>query len=258
LARRLVCACAFAALAAVAAVACTPHIGDKCTINTDCSISNTRQCDTSQPSGYCTIISCGPNSCPDNAACVLFGANVPGCPYDDYAAPARTGRTYCMQTCQSDSDCRHDDGYRCQDPTMMQWSAQIVDDNPVSHRVCILISDVDAATSSGVPPAVCPGGVAPPGADAAVAEAGGPGPGEAGGPMGDGAADAPADAADGGARDANATPDAVADAAGDAAADGAAEAGADAASDAGGDAAADAPAEGGPADGSASDAGGGG
>ena len=43
---------AWAAALAVWAVGCTPHIGDSCTLNTDCDISNTRQCDNSEPVSY--------------------------------------------------------------------------------------------------------------------------------------------------------------------------------------------------------------
>src|SRR5208283_3625811 len=79
------------ALAAFALAGCTPAIGDRCTLSTDCSVQGTRICDTTQPNGYCTIIPCTGNSCPDNAACVEIGASVPDCPYDDYAAPSRVG-----------------------------------------------------------------------------------------------------------------------------------------------------------------------
>ena len=142
-----------------AASGCTPKIGDRCSLNTDCSIDNTRACDNSQPNGYCTVLNCGPNSCPDNAACVAFQAGVPGCPYDDYASPARTARTFCMETCKSDSDCRQSDGYVCSDPTGQPWSARIVDSD-YARRVCLLPPD-PIAPSATRPAAVCPGGVPP-------------------------------------------------------------------------------------------------
>src|SRR4051812_38010306 len=62
---------------------CTPSIGDKCVLSTDCSTRGDRLCDTSQPDGYCTQFNCSKNGCPDDSACVLFNANVPGCGYDD-------------------------------------------------------------------------------------------------------------------------------------------------------------------------------
>jgi hypothetical protein len=140
------------AVLAAGAIGCSSKIGDKCTLNTDCSISNTRACDTSQPDGYCTIFNCSPNTCPDQAACVEFQASIAGCPYDDYASPARTGRTFCMETCHRDSDCR--DGYVCADPTGQPWLARIVDDNH-SQSVCILPTDVPSSQDVGAP--VCPG-----------------------------------------------------------------------------------------------------
>src|SRR5688572_5473529 len=78
------------------ALACTPEIGDKCILSTDCSIRGDRLCDNSQPEGYCTIFNCAGNLCPKNAACVLFNPAVQGCGFDDRASPPRTGRTVCM------------------------------------------------------------------------------------------------------------------------------------------------------------------
>ena len=127
------------ALAALSfsAVGCTPNIGDKCALSTDCSIRGDRLCDTSQPGGYCTIFNCRTDSCPDKAACVLFQAGVQGCGYDDRTF-SRTGRTFCMAQCHSDSDCR--DGYMCTDPRQPPWSALIIDDDQ-SQRVCIVRPD---------------------------------------------------------------------------------------------------------------------
>src|SRR5215472_17578476 len=126
---------------ALALAACTPHIGDRCTLNTDCSISNTRQCDNSQPNGYCTVFNCSPNSCPDNAACVDFQASVPGCPYDDYASPSRSARSFCMQTCGSNGDCRQSDGYQCLAMNQLGVAAVIIDTN-AAQRVCAIPPDM--------------------------------------------------------------------------------------------------------------------
>jgi hypothetical protein len=122
---------------AFSAVGCTPNIGDKCELSTDCSIRGDRLCDTSQPGGYCTIFNCKTDSCPDYAACVLFQAAVQGCGYDDRSF-SRTGRSFCMAQCHSDSDCR--DGYMCTDPRQPPWSALIIDDDQ-SQRVCIVRPD---------------------------------------------------------------------------------------------------------------------
>jgi hypothetical protein len=167
LATRLVLGVAFGA----AASGCTPKIGDRCSLNTDCSVDNTRACDNSQPNGYCTVLNCSPNSCPDNAACVAFRAGLPGCPYDDYASPARTARTFCMESCKNDSDCRQSDGYVCRDPTGQPWAARIVDSN-YARRVCLLPPDPVAPGASRLA-AVCPGGVPPREGGAAQSGSGG-------------------------------------------------------------------------------------
>src|SRR3954454_25134750 len=106
----------FVALPVVAVVvlaACTPEIGDKCVLSTDCSTRGDRLCDTSQPDGYCTQFNCSKNSCPDNAACVLFNAAIQGCNYDDRSGGyvSRVARPFCLASCGTDGDCRS--GYIC-------------------------------------------------------------------------------------------------------------------------------------------------
>jgi hypothetical protein len=181
-----------AAIAATSALAgCTPSIGDKCVLNTDCSLRGDRVCDTSQPNGYCTVIGCAPDSCPDKAACVMFHASLPGCPYDDYHAPPRTGRTFCMARCASDSDCRQGDGYICRSPGEAPWRAVIVDDDQ-TQRVCIQapnpMSMATAAPEAGVCQTILP-------------------PPEAGTPV-DGAADSAGDASGDASEDASGDADA--------------------------------------------------
>jgi hypothetical protein len=140
------------AAAAFAAAGCQPHIGDKCVLSTDCSVNGGRLCDLSQPGGYCTILNCGDNSCPDDAVCVVFQSSVPGCAYDDYQSPARTGRSFCMQHCSRDSDCRQDQGYVCRNPTEAPWNASVVDTNQ-SRGVCIVAPGLlaDAAINYSAP-----------------------------------------------------------------------------------------------------------
>jgi hypothetical protein len=122
------------ALLALSLVAgCTPKIGDACTQSTDCSTQGNRVCDTAELGGYCTIFDCARNSCPDMASCVVFNVSVPGCAYDDYLAPERTGRSLCMARCESNSDCRG--GYECVDPRQPPFSAVILDDT--QQRVCV-------------------------------------------------------------------------------------------------------------------------
>ncbi len=102
--RRL--ALSVALLAAVAlpfAAGCSPSIGDSCGVSTDCDINGTRICDLAQPGGYCTIQGCDVGTCPDGeASCIQFRADEP-----------RLAESFCMASCESDSGCRTDEGYRC-------------------------------------------------------------------------------------------------------------------------------------------------
>jgi hypothetical protein len=121
------------ALAAFGATGCTPKIGDKCVLSTDCSTQGNIQCDTSMPGGYCTIFNCAPNTCPDYAACYLFHPEVQGCSYND-RVPSRTGESFCMEGCTTDGDCRT--GYECVDARLPPWGALLLDDNQ-NQKVCL-------------------------------------------------------------------------------------------------------------------------
>jgi hypothetical protein len=57
---------------AVSAGACSREIGDDCSTAADCDPKGTRVCDLSQPGGYCTVVNCDENSCPDGSACIRF------------------------------------------------------------------------------------------------------------------------------------------------------------------------------------------
>lgn len=140
---------------------CTPEIGDKCVLSTDCSTRGDRLCDTSQPDGYCTQFNCRANSCPDEAACVRFNAAVPGCGYDDRAGAggSRVARSFCVGMCATNEDCRS--GYICADPKLPPWSG-FIEDIDQNKRTCLVIPagyNVDAgvdASFSAMPPApVC-------------------------------------------------------------------------------------------------------
>ena len=133
---------------AVALVGCAPKIGDHCLTSSDCATNGSRICDTSQPDGYCTIFNCTDDSCPNHAACVVLQPSVPGCPYDEYDTPSRSTRTLCLATCNSDSDCRTDDGYICASPLQAPWHALILDDNQ-SEQVCIVAATPGYATDAG-------------------------------------------------------------------------------------------------------------
>src|SRR6188768_1286101 len=73
---------ALVTLMGAVALGCTPQIGDKCTVSTNCSTTGDRLCDVTQPGGYCTKFNCEPGGCPDDSVCVNFGTTlspVEGC-----------------------------------------------------------------------------------------------------------------------------------------------------------------------------------
>ncbi len=82
----------------LAFMACKPQIGDACFQAIECSPDGLggRICDVSSPEGYCTIVNCVSDSCPEEAACVAF----------------RDGeQSFCMAACATAEDCR--EGYDC-------------------------------------------------------------------------------------------------------------------------------------------------
>ncbi len=198
---------------ALASAACTPKIGDKCVLSTDCSQQGDRQCDTSLPNGYCTVYNCGPNGCPDFAACYLFHPEVQGCDYND-RQPSRTSKSFCMAGCTTNSDCR--EGYECKDARQAPWNAILLDDNqnqPVcvptnddnpfgdtystqpdaEAPVCQAFPDIDAALPAEVDAGQNDGGATDAGVDATV---------DGGHDAGDAGVDATVDASDSGSGDA--------------------------------------------------------
>lgn len=104
LGRRLLLSILLAATASMSlAVGCSPSIGDSCGASTDCDVNGTRTCDLAQPGGYCTVRGCDVGTCPaGEATCVQFRSDEP-----------RLTDSFCMYSCDSDSDCRDDEGYRC-------------------------------------------------------------------------------------------------------------------------------------------------
>lgn len=158
------------------ALSCTPEIGDKCVLSTDCSVRGDRLCDTAQPGGYCTIFNCKGNGCPDKAACVLFNSAIQGCGFDDRAGSfgSRTARSFCIAQCWSQDDCRP--GYTCADPRKHPWNAVNLDD-PQETRVCLVRPEgwkdgVGFTDADGGPLASPP----PPNSDAPVCKAAAPDP----------------------------------------------------------------------------------
>ena len=120
-------------LAASFALGCTPNVGDPCQLSTDCGSTGQLVCDTSESGGYCTLVDCLSDGCPDNAGCIEFYPSVPGCGYNDHV-PSRLNQPFCMATCSSNSDCRID--YICASPTQSPWFALILDDNQ-QELVCL-------------------------------------------------------------------------------------------------------------------------
>ncbi|MEM9073655.1 MAG: hypothetical protein AAGE52_34515 [Myxococcota bacterium] len=100
--------------------ACAPNIGDSCNDSSDCSVNGSRICDTAQPSGYCTVRNCDPDTCPGRSICVEWRG-----------IPDRTAIAFCMDRCNGDGACRRQ--YSCMgvdDPRLLEDGdplAQIVD-----------------------------------------------------------------------------------------------------------------------------------
>ena len=118
-------------LALVALNGCKNHIGDGCGNSTDCSVTGERQCDLSQPGGYCTIFSCDPDTCPEGA-CVEWRF-----------IPSRTAETWCMKTCGNTGDCGRRE-YSCVFPTNITQSGSFDPDLDADDRVARII-DLNAA-----------------------------------------------------------------------------------------------------------------
>src|SRR5690349_20983358 len=96
-------------------IGCAPEIGDACETALDCSSQASRECDRTQPAGYCTIRGCEPGTCPDESVCIKFhpGQAQPGEESDLSSQPERLATTYCMAKCSSNGDCRTGDDYHC-------------------------------------------------------------------------------------------------------------------------------------------------
>ncbi len=114
-------------LAIIALTGCNDHIGDGCGSSVDCSVTGERQCDLSQPGGYCTIFSCDADTCPEGA-CVEWRF-----------IPSRTADTWCMKTCDNDESCGRRE-YSCVFPANITQSGDLsADVLPVDERVARII-----------------------------------------------------------------------------------------------------------------------
>lgn len=118
--------CCILGFSLLLASACGSEIGDSCSTNVDCEQDGSRDCDLSQPGGYCTINGCDEKSCPEEAVCIrIFPYTAPGadcatdadCPSselclpDGFCVPRLSERRFCERRCGSDGDCRG--GYVC-------------------------------------------------------------------------------------------------------------------------------------------------
>ncbi len=135
---------------------CQPNIGDSCGSSLDCSATGERQCDLAQPGGYCTVIGCDPDTCPDNGNCVEWRFQ-----------PSRTAETWCMQGCSDDGRCRS--GYLCassseitrqgtrvpagQEVPVNQRAARIIDlqGSKAAGKICAALTQ-EVSTSGAVEP----------------------------------------------------------------------------------------------------------
>jgi hypothetical protein len=117
------------AIATLGLGGCSKEIGDACIVSTDCSPRGDRMCDTLPKEGYCTIMGCDYNTCPQEAVCVRFfqgqfqnkpcteSTATTDCNLDElcdlqgHCVPRSTEIRYCMRKCDRDKDCR--DSYEC-------------------------------------------------------------------------------------------------------------------------------------------------
>jgi hypothetical protein len=129
--------------------ACQPEIGDACSNASDCSVQEQRTCDTTYPGGYCTVLGCDADTCPEEAACVAFQSVLSVAPEcASLQARPRLQRTVCMKTCSGNGDCRG--AYQCVDMSRRNpWGAAVVDPG-ASGKVCALPPPPEPAGESAV------------------------------------------------------------------------------------------------------------
>ncbi|HEX7499996.1 MAG TPA: hypothetical protein VF524_06780 [Polyangia bacterium] len=148
----------FFVVLALLAPACGKEIGDPCTTNVDCAQDGTRDCDLSQPGGYCTVNGCDEKFCPSEAVCIRVFPYAPGkkCTADSdctsdglclpdvpdsYCVPRAAERRYCERSCGSNGDCRG--GYVCRE-------AAVEGNTPVSNTYGSIALVANANTSTVV------------------------------------------------------------------------------------------------------------
>lgn len=139
---------AIVAVFSIAVLGCGTEIGDSCSLSSDCSPQGDRFCDTSSPGGYCTVIGCDYNNCPDDSVCIRFfslaetnitcvqstedrdpvNAGDPPrtndctadelCTLSGHCMPRSAEFRFCMRNCESGGDCRG--GYECRNEALMK------------------------------------------------------------------------------------------------------------------------------------------
>jgi len=156
-------------LFALFAAACGKYIGDDCKTNVDCAQDGTRDCDLSQPGGYCTVAGCDEKSCPSGSTCIrVFPYEESGtspctwpppdscpnqpnpdalyCPADQicipegFCVPRVSERRFCAKSCGSNSDCRggyvcREAGIECKVATSSTYGSLALAENPASVPV---------------------------------------------------------------------------------------------------------------------------
>jgi hypothetical protein len=119
--------------------ACGNEIGDECSFSSDCSPQGDRVCDISSPGGYCTVLGCDFDTCPDESVCVRFFSvstvnlscdpateddTTDDCTADEICTltrscvPRNAEIRYCMKKCDVDDDCRSQ--YECRTQELME------------------------------------------------------------------------------------------------------------------------------------------
>src|SRR6478609_5946809 len=189
-------------LTAALALGCTPQIGDKCTVSTNCSTTGDRLCDVTQPGGYCTKFNCEPGSCPEDSVCINFGTRLSplqGCASSQANSPYK--RSFCMANCSKDNDCR--EGYAC---LLAEDFGAVLAEHSSGQRVCAVplsdatktayydagpdadpgMNSTEVCTGSDAGPAS--GGSSSSGGSGGSSSSGGSGGAAAGGAAGDGSA----------------------------------------------------------------------
>jgi hypothetical protein len=125
-----------AILCLLATAACGDEIGDECALSSDCSTQGDRICDITSPGGYCTVLGCDFDNCPEESVCVRFFSvadsnrtcdpreQITGCTADELCTlsgtcvPRTAEVRFCMRKCGSNGDCR--DNYECRDEALMR------------------------------------------------------------------------------------------------------------------------------------------